>query len=211
MKERPILFSGPMVNAILNGTKTQTRRIVKHPHWGTPETMEVLDGRSAWAHDPMSGGDREITCPYGQPGDVLWVREALQRYGEDPGTAQYAATMTGVAASPPGIGCDPSGRALWGWKRSMITSRYMPKWACRLRLNVTAVRIERLQDITYGGVIREGLTHWLTDEQQTDSAHMAAAIDDFARVWDQINGKRAPWDSNPWVWVVAFETRKGKP
>lgn len=201
MSEHPILFSGPMVRAILEGDKTQTRRIVKpHPPASAPARIGTHD------LDPDMGGgygffddeDGLYRCPYGQPGDVLWVRETHWRLRDG-------------SKSPVWYCADGEPPNTDERFHRKFPSIHMPRWACRLLLDVTEVRVERLQEISYADVISEGLTRWLTDEQQTDSAHRAAARKDFACLWDEINGKRAPWDSNPFVWVVSFRRQESTP
>lgn len=149
MKERPILFSGPMVRAILAGTKTQTRRVVKERHIDAAPPVHFFQYL------------RE-NCPYGQPGDRLWVREAWQgplleseeqedefRQSPDiykkPGFCAYRATDTLDAI-------DADGREL-GWRPSI----HMPRWASRILLEITAVRVERLHDITEADAQAEGV------------------------------------------------------
>lgn len=171
-KEHPILFSAPMVRAILNDTKTQTRRAVKDtaldwlgPDMFTPEFVA----------DPANN-----LCPYGKVGDILWVRETWQYVdfaGEDNGYV-YRAT-------------DPDWETMeeWRWKPSI----FMPKEACRIKLKIEAVRIERLQSITEPDATSEGVS--------IDTFLDLTAVDKFKALWDKINGT---WDSNPFVWVISF-------
>lgn len=159
MKERPILFSGPMVRAILDGRKTQTRRVVK-PRQG------MLDD---WTGLP---------CPYGKPGDRLWVRETC--YFEQPhGEVIYRADPGSEKA------LDPEFTGL-RWRPSI----HMPRWASRITLEIVNVRVERLQDIRVDDARAEGVTaKW--------------PVHGFRNLWQSINGFGS-WDANPWVWVVEF-------
>ena len=179
MKERPILFSAPMVRALLAGTKTQTRRIVK------ARDLEWMD-----VHQGLREPDNAERCPYGQPGgDRLYVREtwaAPHAYDHLPprlipqdARIHYAAT-------------EDRGGLLWR------PSIHMPRWASRITLEVTGVRVERLQDISEADAIAEGV--------YTDPA--CPAYDAYAQLWDEINGLGS-WEANPWVWVVGFHRING--
>ncbi len=162
MTARPILFSGPMVRALLAGAKTQTRRVV------TAKNV-------SFGHIP---------CPYGAPGDRLWVRETFRIEGgarpeHGPNGVHFRADE-----DEPGI----------GWRPSI----FMPRWASRLTLEVTEVRVERLGALTYDDAQAEGVDFF-------PLAPGCSLVQRFALGWDAINGKRGfPWASNPWVWVVAF-------
>lgn len=206
MKERPILMSSPMVRAILAGTKTQTRRVVQIPRRGA---FVVLDhgegwwpyqsdcGESALCND---GNEHPMGCPYGMPGDRLWVRETCIIADKDfpdfrdpswpkdnegvPRVVQYLATTP-----------DRTHAADYGYTKA-TPSIHMPRWASRITLEVTGVRVERLQDISEDDACAEGMGSRITRD---------CKVPKFARLWDEINGKRAPWASNPWVWVVSFQ------
>jgi hypothetical protein len=185
MRERPILFSAPMVRAILDGTKTQTRRVVK------PAPMMVTDHKTAVWEGPadsllklLDGAGRH--CPYGQPGDRLWVREAFafclaDKFGPTPDSVIYRAD---------------EGNADWphGWKPSI----HMPRCASRITLEVTAVRVERLNDISEKDAWAEGCEGFDDDVTGGKSGYL-----EFAELWESINGPGS-WDANPWVWVVEF-------
>jgi hypothetical protein len=230
MKERPILFSGPMVRAILAGTKTQTRRVVKSPARNMQAAGETVIAYRppgdpwykdyVWSMRDRGGTWGDYTherfmhfCPYGQPGDRLWVREtwaydlnvdreetpemlawvrskgtARINYREDPNTAQ--------------TGC---GGAAGRWRPSI----HMPRWASRITLEVVSVRVERLQDITGEDVVAEGLTVPRCGCEVCARGGAMCPADAtgaglmFAELWDSINGDGA-WALNPWVWVVEF-------
>lgn len=195
MKERPILFSAPMVRAILEGRKTQTRRVIKL------REGELFDPTTHCAGKKYAQ-TRRIECPYGQPGDYLWVREAwrvearhLQRngpmtylldYRADPGSPE----MTKIDHSDAGRYADDSGR--------YRPSIHMPRWASRITLEITAVRVERLQDTTHYDALAEGVSY----DVSRDSS---APLPRFRALWNTINAKRGySWESNPWVWVLSF-------
>lgn len=215
MKERPILFSGPMVRAILEGRKTQTRRVMKNvPSWdhfgkdimdwglsgihqcGYGED-DQLEGTDRWYLDVQTDVDdhsrRVIRCPYGQPGDRLWVRETWGTGGYFP--YPYAYRADGVEY--------PNER----WNPSI----HMPRAACRLVLEITDVRVERLQaiseaDIYAEGAITEEWLEWREDVAsigKPEGSTIERERDVWRRLWSSINGQ-ASWDANPWVWVVGF-------
>lgn len=184
MKERPILFNGAMVRALLAGTKTQTRRVVK------PQPRRVDGGvpfgdAPAWAH--AEPGSAMMRCPYGKPGDWLWVRESWKHieggnvYDAAGGVMDSFEPETLYRASRPNY----PGQ----WKPSI----HMPRWASRITLEITSVRVERLQDISEADAIAEGV--------YTDPA--SPAYDAYAQLWDEINGPGS-WAANPWVWVLEF-------
>ncbi len=187
MKERPILFSAPMVRAILAGTKTQTRRIV------SPQPDRAVDG-IPWTAAP---GARS----YGVPSDRLWVREtfALEDCGEDGERVIWRADRAArwdVDVTAPPFYLPSAFEPLGGWRPSI----FMPRAASRIDLEIEAVRIERLQDITENDARAEGVTVCTHVDLH---AHTFARS--FACLWDTINGKRAPWASTPWVWVITFK------
>lgn len=180
MKERPIIFSGEMVRAILEGRKTQTRRVVKPQPW----PVETVDTER---HVIVSHPDklRVPPCPYGQPGDRLWVRETWWH------PRATEAHIDNVAYRADGE--MPCHLVETNWRPSI----HMPRWASRILLEVTDVRVERVQDISEADVQAEGCTG-------SPFGPMGDAVL-FPRVWDSINAKRGhDWDTNPWVWVVSF-------
>ncbi len=199
IREKPILFSGPMVRAILDGRKTQTRRIVK-----LKPGQSIEHGAVFSAADPF-----RMVWPYGEPGERLWVRETFCRKFEDgqyvytpdgdldgrcyhyradgchvvkvDGDGGTEFTKTGVESSP--------------WKPSI----FMPRHACRIMLEITAVRVERLHKITEADAEREGFV-------QTE---IGSPRDSFQWLWGEINGKTS-WDANPLVWVIGFKRTEGE-
>lgn len=184
VKERPILFSGEMVRAILEGRKTQTRRVVK------PQGAIVSDAmaRSLGVQPPKIENTPVIPCPYGQPGDRLWVRETfahteqlgLHQTDENYGFA-YKATQ-------PEWGTEIQG---WKWKSSI----YMPRWASRITLEIVSVRVERLQDISEEDAFSEGFPYQF--------GYGCKTTEWFKQLWQSIYGAKS-WDANPFVWVVEF-------
>lgn len=201
MKERPILFSGPMVRAILEHRKTQTRRVVKpRPH---SATNAMADG-DWWPHRGRSynlghksksfAKDVGALCPCGTPGDRLWVRETW-------------ACLDPERRTPVLYRASESPLREYVWRPSI----HMPRWASRITLDVTDVRVERLQDITEEDAKAEGVEQtsdgwWrLPDEARLPgendcASHPRAA---FSALWESINGKGS-WAANPWVWVISF-------
>lgn len=211
MKERPILFSGPMVRALLAGTKTQTRRVVK-PQFAadavpaemgaTNEQGHQISGHSGmWWCDAEGNHEKAVRCPYGQPSDRLWVRE----------TWKSSANVRPPISEPYIYAADlgPTGVTKWAatWKPSI----HMPRAASRITLEVTSVRVERLQDISRGDAMAEGIQ---PDVQPGDAAPLwrnystghttICPIHSYRTLWELINGPGS-WDANPWVWVVEFK------
>ena len=215
-KERPILFNGEMVRAILDGRKTQTRRVVKpQPPEGRVWVLEqdhrppfsvCMDDQLEKFPGPYEW--KTWHCPYGVPGDRLWVREAIRRKPAVTGRwsgATYLADLTPVAGKGPmGSYC---GRALvnWKWKRDVLPSIHMPRWASRIMLEITDVRVERVQDISEDNAKAEDVDcmTWINHPGAEPSYRVF-----FWILWDSINAKRGlGWDVNPWVWVVEFQHR----
>ena len=186
VKERPVLFSGPMVRAILDGHKTQTRRVVKPqpPYhavevfdWRAPDIPEAVKAHEGCYYNDMDGLNFHCKCPYGGPGDQLWVREAFTVCADN--------NIFYRADGKP----DP-----WDgvrWKPSI----HMPRLASRITLEITGVRVERLQDISEEDALAEGVTRSALDPWNRTA---------FARLWESINGPDS-WDANPFVWVVEFK------
>lgn len=195
---KPILFSTPMVKAILEGRKSQTRRIIKPQ---PIDNIEVdgnffdgkhsgyvkVDGHPNWQQQFVSE-----FCRF-QIGDILWVRETWQLM---PALAQYSERFVYKA--------DNFGRDTDKWRPSI----FMPREACRIFLKITNIRVERLQDISEEDAIAEGITmnngphsgwYWMENVYSTDNPVMA-----YQLLWQKINGKES-WDNNVWVWVISFE------
>lgn len=200
MKERPILFSAPMVRALLAGTKTQTRRVMSEKH--------------CW-HFIEATGDLAL-CPYGRPGDRLWVRETW--VPDPPIDDSWASTAWNgcgrtVSEIPERFHhprfCNYAADWLHGPIR-WTPSIHMPRWASRITLEVTDVRVERLQSISESDAIAEGIEikfdgqgNPLTFGGTIDALRPHAAREAYRALWESINGLGS-WDANPWVWVVEF-------
>lgn len=178
MKERPILFSGDMVRAILAGTKTQTRRVIKpqpHDNW-----------------------ENERPCPYGVPGDRLWVRETWRddSFDWEWGTQTKYSYRADYA----------DGKGGGAWRPSI----HMPRGASRILLEITGVRAERLQIITESDMQAEGIVPVMVDSGGMtpwgDGIDVPRYDWPFIDLWDNLNAKRGyGWDVNPWVWVIEFK------
>lgn len=216
MKERPILFSAPMVRALLSGAKTQTRRVVK------PQPTKLIAGLSCipvhihpddWAWSLGAPGCSVVSCkpngpdgwalensPYGQPGERLWVKETIRKTGEFPdgyATSEYVADGAPTVADA------------WPWQRRTLVSIHCPRGLSRINLEIVSVRVERLQSISEVDAIAEGLdfvpdgaaahgikglaTSWSNDPRKS-----------YRALWESINGPGS-WEANPWVWVVEFK------
>lgn len=222
MKERPILFSAPMVRAILEGRKTMTRRAVKNTI--AESWLGVGDPGNGFSPEFVALPENHL-CPYGQPGDRLWVRETWRVGAWD---SDYGRIAVDYAASPE-LGKTPwldvpdddvfvrlweqstddamkanlpldeegsyhwePGKAPTRWRPSI----FMPRWASRITLEIKNVRVERLNEISDDDAMAEGVEHfWSTPRP---------AVANFWRLWESINGPGS-WDANPWVWVIEFK------
>jgi hypothetical protein len=208
MKERPILFSGPMVRAILDGRKTQTRRLVK------PQPEE-FDGAGVSANYGTAGEpwwvavpsiEHYSRCPYGQPGDRLWVRETFGYCKHMPGKngkgLEYRADgvrryFDGLPVPKDGFAFGFPESKVFRWKPSI----HMPRWASRLDLEVTDVRVERVQDISEADACHEGAPAIVGR-----NIGPVTYREGFRELWDSINFKRGyGWDANPWCWCISFK------
>lgn len=198
MKERPILFSGQMVRALLSGAKTQTRRVVK------PRADRDMGPRCVLQPHELAGevnGGNYRNSPYGAPGDRLWVKEQTIKV-EDSGWIGpvYTESDAGRQALEWGHGDpdDPDHIPPHAIKRR--PSLFMTRAMSRITLEITTVRVERLQDISKADAIAEGCTAKLAEQ----SPALDDAWQDFRTLWESINGAGS-WDANPWVWVVSFK------
>jgi hypothetical protein len=227
IKERPILFSAPMVRALIAGNKTQTRRICKpamaeNLSHVIPAYKSVAGEQCPANLTPGWFGDEEgdvlFACPYGQPGDRLWVRESF-----------WGCDMPGYGDQPCVVYDDewidkeyqPAEARPWARKFGRIPSIHMPRDSSRILLEIVSVRVERLQDISEVDAIAEGSVH--IRSQAWDRQHFPAwryLFDEacaagnkppvgpspkqaYEALWESINGAGS-WDANPWVWVVEF-------
>ena len=193
MSERPILFSGPMVRAILEGRKTQTRRVLKPSaylrRYNDERRLNLSEAQllDAKAHAARVNIGRGLPSPCGAPGDTLWVRETWAPSRFKAGDPNYAYRADGERE---GVG---------RWRPSI----HMPRRASRLTLRIKSVRVERLQEISEADAIAEGVLR-TGGRAQLQPNHFRPARELFSELWDSINEDRAPWASNPWVWVVEF-------
>lgn len=227
MKERQIPFSGAMVRALLEGRKGQTRRVVTpqppvecgihymlgDESWLAPEDRKPL--RHSWEawHGPLFEnrpkdhlcGSHCVKSPYGAPGDRLWVREAWRTTGDggrcdDMAPRELQPYQVWYEAD----GAAPADECVGKYRPSM----FMPRWASRITLEVTGMRVERLQEIGEADAIAEGIEQ-TSDGFSVDGGrhfHAASARMSYASLWDSLNDARGySWDGNPWVWVVEFK------
>lgn len=217
MKERPILFTGAMARALLDGSKTQTRRAVKPAHLKFFD-QSAADSLGAWNARPL---------PYGKPADRLWVRETFQHRGasydglgledsewfrcyghgavaadswdpEFPDGWQPSRHMNVRKLTEP---AEQQGDGITGWVTKFIPSIHMPRWASRITLEITAVRVERLQDISEADAISEGCApNYLPNRAYQYDPYKSG----YVSLWQGING-HGSWRANPWVWVIEFK------
>ncbi len=190
MKEKPIIFNSEMIRAILDDRKTQTRRIVKpqpskenHISWGISE-------RPFWYEMHRSFVVQEIKCPYGKLGDRLWVRES---FGYD------AVIVKGAGNKNIKYKVSASGFELenYKWKPSI----HMPRWASRITLEITDIRVERLREISLDDINSEGV------KINTYPYGKVEGMVYFRELWNSIAKDKYKWQDNPWVWVIEFKRR----
>lgn len=210
MKEYPILFSGEMVNAILSGRKAQTRRVVKHqPEFGAYVSIEGFESICV-VHEDWAGNAISVqACPYAHKiGDHLWVRETWRAVELDNGNDgilykadnHFKSIENSQAAAD--LWCDAYADRKHGnkWRPSI----FMPRWASRILLEVTDVRVQRIQDVTGHDVIAEGVS--FPDGNGISAADVMKRWEPFQALWNQINAERGySWESNPWVWCISFK------
>lgn len=243
MKERPMLFSAPMVRAILDGSKTQTRRICKNEAYGNgfhfdghdilchsdylppgAMLMDVRRGKHGYTTSNIEGWESE--CPYGQVGDRIWVRETCAiefavehdqepphkdgrpiKWSDDPEEHRWMQAHYRATDPAPELHYVDSDEPACRWRPSI----HMPRWASRINLEITGVRVERLQDISEADAKSEGAPDYEegVDAPPPDGEHEWAYRASFQRLWESINGAGS-WDANPWVWVVEFRRLASK-
>ena len=213
-RERPILFSAPMVRAILDGQKTQTRRVVDFKK--IAKKTGCTRGRLAWSKllnnwavfDGNGDADLcEVDCPYGKTGDLLWVRETW--------SPEYIYREIAPREIP--VFSD-----IWYWADGDPTagdwarpkpSIHMPNWARRIMLRIVNVRMERVQDISKADAEAEGVQSYYVSGIYSHGEKGCISrdseltnIDRFSHLWNSINASRGHgWDANPWVWVIEFK------
>ncbi|WP_122095713.1 hypothetical protein [Rahnella sp. Larv3_ips] len=225
MKERPILFNAEMVKAILCGRKTQTRRVIKLPLIDKDMGCELAGNELA---GEVAAGDYR-NCPLGKPGDQLWVREAFRmaksldihsprEVADLSMSAGYKNPWAPIQLEADGVrtgrwtGFDPPPVVTEPGK--LRPSLHMPRWASRIQLEITNVGVQRLQDISSGDVVREGICQLPAsgrycinpgDQYLGGASHDAREV--FYWLWDSIYGgdSKRCWQANPWVWVSEFK------
>lgn len=203
--ERPILFSGEMVRAILEGRKTQTRRVMRtQPH--TPAHVDPSTRGAMWAG---ARGDHGLACPYGMPGDRLWVRETWATGNAWNQTAPRALPGDRVEIFYDADGKFRNGGAVEIGK--LRPGMFMPRWASRITLEVTGVRVQRVQEISEADAGAEGMlfngTYYQGGPHAVSGCKVfSLAVQAYRDLWDHLNAKRGHgWDVNPWVWVIEFK------
>ncbi|MDO8039447.1 hypothetical protein [Janthinobacterium sp. SUN137] len=222
-KERPIPFNAPMVLAVVAGTKTQTRRLVTPaPKMVTDKRIEPWTGAPTTLLQLLQASKR--SCPYGKPGDRVWVRETFFAYGR--WVTRYSEKkrrdewhfidMTAECdrayqydADSPDLPSAAGRGALPGWyKRPSI---FMPRAACRILLEIVSVRVERLQDISDADIVAEGIDMEALAESQdrydivckgSGASERATERTAWRDLWESTGGD---WDANPWCWVISFK------
>ena len=187
MKETGLMFKAPLVRAILEGRKTQTRRVakpVKHPDLGNLYTPGAL----AMGREPQHVIDR--ACPFGQPGDHIYVRETFSQHPE---WGQLAFRADGEEFE------DADG---WLWEPKWMPSIRMPKELARIWLEITGVRLERIQDISEADALAEGARFELASIDSVRIGATASFLSGFRNIWESTGGD---WDANPCVWAIDFK------
>lgn len=219
MIAKPILFSAPMIRALLDGRKTQTRRVVKAQP-GNPNVVRPYqrpDGQWTWViKETGVGGSSVFKCPYGNPGDLLWAREThgypehrakiRQREWAEKYGCWYRATDRYGSAMVHGPMCSLH------WCGRWRPSIHMPRWASRITLHLTDVRVERVQDISTEDAKAEGCNPYMPGEgiiepptHPDEHQYRPDYWRGFSVLWDSLNAKRGyGWDANPWVWSLTF-------
>lgn len=225
MKEHPILFSTPMVQAILQGRKTQTRRVIKG-EFETLDNEEYLFYKKERTFMNLGSGDANHLCPYGQPGDLLWVRETW--------ATSKALDKVKPSNILSGFGCEykAGGCSLTNYDNLIDRGRWrpsihMPKIAARIWLQIEEILVEQVQDISEEDAIAEGVNrtkHWKTKnivfedygyyskKALSQNRCLETAKESFQSLWYSINGIES-WHENPWLWVVKYKvlSTTGKP
>jgi len=199
MTERGILMSGPMAQAAHEGRKTQTRRVIRpQPFW-----IDVVTKLPVKPHSPKNiDGYLPHRCPYGEPGDLLYVREtwAINSCFDDQSPSRVGDVYEGIliwhCAADTTHGAE-NDACRGRWRPSI----YMPKWAARTWLRLLDVWIERVQEISTEDIECEGILHWIENNGNHGGRRRT-----FAKLWDSLNAKRGfGWDANQWVWVLKFK------
>lgn len=209
MKERGMIFNGEMVRAILDGRKTQTRRPFNWKRQPAMEMAERDDGSLwSWAEDCERGGDIWFACPFGEVGDRIWVRETFGwQIRRDPlgGTGEFRVYR---ATTPDAVRYQTASGEVAPMK--WVPSIHMPRWASRILLEITDVRVERLHSISERDALREGLfqlpasgRYCLQPGMQYFGMASYSAKEVYSWLWASIYGEES-WAANPWVWAITF-------
>lgn len=213
MKSRPILFSAPMVRALRDGSKTQTRRVCKTRTQGQTDIIgyALMEDMNE-ADDGTREGEawKRIPCPYGVPGDQLWVRESFACFGSSDSITPPVPRGCQIRFLADRNTPDPT---CWvpmpaDAKKPTPSLRgkpsiHMPRWASRITLEIESVRIERLQDISEEDAMAEGCGYLLAEHEYLDG-NPDQYRQCYRILWEQINGTGS-WDANPWVWALEFK------
>ncbi|MGI1321217.1 hypothetical protein ACIAET_04430 [Klebsiella quasipneumoniae subsp. similipneumoniae] len=212
MKERGMIFNEYQVRALLDGSMTQVRRPITRRQTRATEIAERDDGSKwPWSEDAEHACDFWHPCPFGAVGDRIWVRETFctvddTQYGGGK-WVDYRATPKFEASHPAGWDCAPNDAEALKWRPSI----HMPRWASRILLEITDVRVERLNAISQEDAQAEGmeLTGWRPTYSDPDSGgEVLTPYDNFAQLWESIYGEES-WKANPWVWVIEFKRVEG--
>ncbi len=214
MTEKPILFSAPMVRAIIDGSKSQTRRIM-NPQADDDGRVTVGEiGTSlgvAYLRGERGGQCLRVPCPYGFPGSRLWVRETCRAEELPSGLdgVRYLADDCFIpienteAASDAWCSLAAYGRRGRHTKCRKVPAIHMPRWASRITLEITGIRVERLNDINEADALAEGAYHWWGELDDDAASKINGHRNAYRALWESINGPGS-WAANPWVWVVEF-------
>jgi hypothetical protein len=188
MKQRSIPFMADMIRAILEDRKTQTRRVITYNAMsGHPKEWKFIDENREYLKQ---------FCKYGVPGDRLWVKETLMSVKCCGGNATVYAADSTMPLSPTTKTLYP-----WKWKPSKLGAMYCPRWASRITLEITDIRVQRLKEISAEDAVAEGML-WAKEVYPPSSV-----IADYGCLWNAINAKRrgCGWNANPWVWAISFK------
>lgn len=226
MKERPIIFTAPEVRAILAGRKTMTRRVVKLPEIisepgdayatsvGWLDHHESGPGWHGWMTEYPEEGSLRLRCPYGQPGERLWVRETFLHEPADYCWEASVSIPVRPAMTIYRADADPTGVGIAGWNSPI----HMPRSLSRITLEIESVRVERLQEISEADALAEGVerifpvghpadtgpNYYTAEGPKRMSLNQPTAAGAFRALWTFIHGEES-WAANPWVWVLSFK------
>lgn len=220
MNARALPYSVPMIPPIFADTKTQTRRVVRLQRWMVRDCMSVND---SWVDPGIGGGAylkvrrrsdgtaHRLYCPYGGIGDRIWVKEPLVPTPVLRHVAYAAPRFSDMPVTEtPFVDCRP---VLWPWKVRKLGAMYCPRWASRLTLEITDVRVQRLQEISEEDARAEGIrwtdagplhAHIGLSHVGGDECNFPTAVAAYRALWEDINGDGS-WEANPLVWALTFK------